>query len=188
MDLVEIGCFGEPYQTFGNIPQGLNQGGDLQYFVPDNEVWEVHALGAGQTNAGTYSGLICDMHIEYKYSSDPNDLGVHVFPLYGMHKVLEVNGVCPTPFIALERRVILMPRMRLGVRFASPPQGLQVSLMGYGFRYPLSDLPRLLFQSGGESSVSTPPDFTALEQAAVAAEAALATAAQSLQQFSTALP
>ena len=151
------GAFGEPSTTGGTIPKGLNQTGepDTSNFVPDGEVWEIHVASVGQTSAGTYTGLTCSLHVERDLGPGQ---GIHLFAITGMREV--IHG---TPFLALERRILLLPKMRLGVRFNSPPAGLSVSLMAYGFKYPLADLDRLLLSGGGSS---TSPDFSALTLAA----------------------
>jgi hypothetical protein len=170
---VSFGAFGEPAQTFGCIPRGVNQGGDVQNFVPDGEVWVIEAAGVGQTGSGGYSGLTLALHVECLL--DPPALGVHLFPITGMQTIAG-----STPFLALPRPVLLMPRMRLGVRFSGPPQGLQVSLMGYGFAHPIADLDRLLLRGGVTTVTSPAPDMTQLLEKARTAAAALQAFAQSV--------
>lgn len=135
---ISTGAFGEPCATGGSIPKGLNSGigtPDPSNFVPDGEVWEIHVASVGQTSAGTYTGLICSFHVE----RDLGAQGIHMFAVTDQQEASK-----GTPFLALPRRILLLPKMRLGVRFNSPPAGLSVSLMAYGFSYPLADLDRLL--------------------------------------------
>lgn len=178
--LVKTGAFGEPAQTFGNIPQGWNQGGTDQNFVPEGEVWVIHAASVGQTSAGAYPPIVCSLHIEQRLVA-PEGSGSHIFALMEMRPC--GHG---TPLLALDRPVVLLPRMRLGARFLAPPAGLQVSLMAYGFKYPLEQLAEVLH--GASSAVvvggtpTTGPDLSGLMTAAQNASEALATLAQSTPQ------
>jgi hypothetical protein len=165
------GAFGEPFAQSGCVPQGANQGGDrTTNVVPAGEVWEIHAASVGQTAPIVgFVGLMLSLHIELML--EPADQGIHVFALTGMR-----TSSLGTPLLALDRRVILMPGMRLGVRFDTPPEGLHVSLMAYGFKYPIADLDRLLLH--GTSGPA--PDFSALLLAADQAAAALTAMAGSV--------
>lgn len=163
------GAFGEPFATGGSIPKGLNSGigtPDASNFVPDGEVWEIHVASVGQTSAGSFTGLTCSLHIE----RDLGAQGIHMFAVTEQRDASK-----GTPFLALPRRILLLPKMRLGVRFNSPPQGLTVSLMAYGFSYPLADLDRLLL-SGAIPALN----FSAVTTAAQDAATALTTLAASV--------
>jgi hypothetical protein len=179
--LVKTGAFGEPAATFGNIPQGFNQGGTLDNFVPEGEVWIIHAASVGQTNAGSYTNVVCSLHVEQELIA-PEGSGSHIFALMGMRP-------CPngTPFLALDRPIVLLPRMRLGARFLSPPEGLHVSVMAYGFKYPIAQLPEVLHGVASGSGAAA-PDFTALLAAAHAAAATLADSAAALATLSQSAP
>lgn len=174
---LETGAFGQPAQTGGSIPKGLNQAGvqDRSNFVPDGEVWQIHAASVGQMDPGTYVGLTLALHLELDLGLNPAGVwqGIHLFALTEQR-----DASRGTPFLALDRPILLLPQMRLGVRFNSPPATLQVSLMAYGFRFPMADLDRLLLASAAAAS-GAGPDLSAVYAAAQAAAQALTTLAGS---------
>lgn len=166
--VITTGAYGFPADTFGNIPQGLNQGGTQQNFVPDGDVWVMLGASVGQIDAGTYPDVRVSLHVEYQY--DAASTGIYIFAVEPMQPA--PSG---TPFLVVRRPIVLLPRMRLGARFNQPPPGLHVGLLAYGARYPLSCLERVLL--GGSPSS---PDLSTLVQAAQAAATALQAMAASV--------